>query len=224
MGSTHGRATVVVTALLAALGLAAANVFVLVRVISAPAAAGVPLVQAVADAYAARPDVFLYLTLSPIVAGALLALVAGLAGGGSATPAKTEEPQPPAASPHASALRLLALLQQEGRLIDFLEEDIDAYDDAQVGAAVRAIHSGCRKALRERLRIERIRPEQDGATVRVEPGFDAAEVRLTGNVHGKPPFEGTLQHGGWRAAEVRLPDPMTGADATVLAAAEVEIG
>lgn len=222
MASTHGRATVVVTALLLALGLAAANVFVLARLLAQPAAAGVPLLQAVRDAYAANPGAFAYLAGSPIGVGGLIALIAGLAGGGGAPAAKDDEPLP-AVAPHASALRLLALLQQEGRLIDFLEEDIDGYSDSQVGAAVRAIHSGCRKALRERLRIERIRPEEDGAAVRIEPGFDATEVRLTGNVHGKPPFEGTVQHGGWRAADVRLPEPAAGDDAAVLAPAEVEI-
>jgi hypothetical protein len=223
MATTHGRATVVVTALLLAFALAAANVFVLIRVLAAPAAAGVPLLQAVADAYAAGPGVFVYLAASPLVAGALIALVAAFGGAGAASTVKGEEPPIVATPPHASALRLLALLQQEGRLIDFLEEDIDGYTDSQVGAAVRAIHAGCRKALRERLRIERIRPEEDGTSIRIEVGFDAGEVRLTGNVHGKPPFEGTVQHGGWRAAEVRLPDPPAGADATILAPAEVEI-
>lgn len=224
MASNRGRAMVVVTALLLALGLAAANVFFLLRVLTQPAAAGVPLPQAVTDAYAARPEAFLYLGLSPLLLGALIALVAGLAGGPRAvSPEPEKEESAPAASPHAPALRLLALLQQEGRLIDFLEEEIDSYSDAQVGAAVRAIHSGCRKALRERLRIERIRAEEDGATVRIEPGFDAAEIRLTGNVHGHPPFQGTLQHGGWRAAEITLPDAASGSDATILAPAEVEV-
>jgi hypothetical protein len=109
-------------------------------------------------------------------------------------------------------------------LIDFLEEDIDAYGDAQVGAAARTIHSGCRKALHERMRIERIYDDEDGATVEVAEGFDPAALRLTGNVHGEPPFEGTLQHGGWRAREVKLPSPSKGIDPLILAPAEVELG
>lgn len=220
MASTHGRAAVVVTALLLALALAAGNVFVLARGLTEPA--GVPLPEAVGRAYAAHAGPFLYLVLSPIAAGALIALIAGLGGGERAPVAESGGAEEPAVSPHASALRLLALLQQEGRFIDFIEEDIDAYADAQVGAAVRAIHAGCRKALRDRMRIERIRTEEDGADVRVESGFDATEVRLTGNVHGKPPFRGTLQHGGWRACEVKLPEG-AGTDAAILAPAEVEI-
>ena len=220
MASNHGRATVVATALLLALALAAGNLFVLARWLGE---SGGPIADAIQRAYAANPNAFLYLAISPIAAGALIALVAGLSGG-AGKPVRTEaaEESPPSASPHASALRLLALLQQEGRLIDFLEEDIDAYSDEQVGTAVRAIHTGCRKALRERMRIERIRPEDDGATLSVEPGFDPAELRLTGNVHGQPPFQGTLQHGGWRAADVKLPDA-AGTDAAILAPAEVEI-
>ena len=220
MTSSHGRAAVVVTALLFAVALAAGNAFVLAQGLGQTP--GVPLAEAIRQAYAAHPGAFLYLALSPLAAGALIALIAGT-GGGPKPPAVSAEEEFPAAMPHASALRLLALLQQEGRFIDFLEEDIEAYDDAQVGAAVRAIHAGCRRALRERMRIERIRSEEDGASVQVESGFDATELRLTGNVHGKPPFRGTLQHGGWRASEVKLPEGAA-VDAAILAPAEVEIG
>ena len=221
MSSNHGRATVVVAALLLALALAAGNLFVLTRWILET---GGPIADAIQQAYAAKPNAFLFLAVSPVAAGVLIALIAALTGRAPepAAAEPVEETANPSA-PHASALRLLALLQQEGRLIDFLEEDIEAYSDEQVGTAVRAIHAGCRKALRERMRIERIRAEDDGATLFVEPGFDPAEVRLTGNVHGQPPFQGTLQHGGWRAADVKLPDAAGGSDAAILAPAEVEI-
>ena len=53
-------------------------------------------------------------------------------------------------------LRVLAVLQRDGRLVDFLQEDIDAYTDAQIGAAVRDIHRGCRKSLHDYLTIEPI--------------------------------------------------------------------
>jgi hypothetical protein len=42
---------------------------------------------------------------------------------------------------------MLGILQREGRLIDFLEEDVASFTDAQIGAAVRDIHKGCKKAL-----------------------------------------------------------------------------
>jgi hypothetical protein len=119
------------------------------------------------------------------------------------------------------ALRLLALLQQEGRLVDFLEEDIGPYEDAQVGAAVRSIHDGCRKVLRERIQLQRIVDQEDGAVVEVPRGFDPASIRVTGNVAGSPPFRGKLQHAGWRAVEASIPDATT--DPLIIAPAEVEV-
>ena len=122
-----------------------------------------------------------------------------------------------------SALQVLGLLQQEGRFIDFLEEDVAAYSDADIGAAARLIHEGCRKVLHEHLNIEPVRQEAEGSRLTLEQGFDAAAVRLAGNVVGKPPFKGTLVHRGWRATQVKLPKLAEGHDVTVLAPAEVEL-
>jgi hypothetical protein len=124
-------------------------------------------------------------------------------------------------------LRVLAVLQRDGRLIDFLEEDIDGYTDAQVGAAVRDIHKGCRKALHEYLTIEPVLNAAEEDQVTVAADFDPAAVRLFGNVNGAPPFRGVLKHHGWRARAAQLPAlPATrGGDTTVsvLSPAEVEI-
>ena len=122
------------------------------------------------------------------------------------------------------AVALLALLQREGRLVDFLREDIAAYPDAQVGAAVRAIHTSCRKVLDEHLALEPVRSEEEGARVLVERDFDASAIRLTGNVSGKPPFRGILRHRGWRTRRVELPADPLGQDPSIVAPAEVEIG
>jgi hypothetical protein len=122
------------------------------------------------------------------------------------------------------AVQVLAVLQREGRLLDFLFEDIDTYADGQIGAAVRDIHRGCRKALAEHVRIAPIRPEPDEAVVRIPAGHDASQVRLIGQVSGRPPFEGTLRHHGWRTTQINLPDVPAGHDPTVIAPAEVEIG
>ena len=126
------------------------------------------------------------------------------------------------ASP-TSALQLLGLLQQEGRFVDFIEEDVTAFSDTQVGAAVRVVHEGCRKALREHLAIEAIRPEKESSRVTLEAGFDAASIRLTGNLIGKPPFSGTLVHRGWRVTQVKLPKLAKGHNLKILAQAEVEL-
>ncbi|MDM0109681.1 DUF2760 domain-containing protein [Variovorax sp. J22R24] len=134
-------------------------------------------------------------------------------------------PEPPAlkeASPDA-ALQLLALLQRDARLIDFVGEDLGGYADAQIGAAARLVHEGCAKVLREHFSIVPVRDEAEGARVTLQRGFDAAAVRLTGNVVGQPPFSGSLTHRGWRVTEVRLPKLAERHDTHVVAPAEVEL-
>ena len=134
--------------------------------------------------------------------------VATLAAGESGHPAA--RPAPPAAVPLAktapdSALLLLGLLQKEGRLVDFLHEDIKSYSDQEVGAAARIVHQGCQRVLQEHLKIAPVRDEPEGSRITLERGFDASAIRPTGNVVGDPPFTGALVHRGWRVVETRLP-------------------
>ena len=127
-------------------------------------------------------------------------------------------------APSGPDLRVLAVLQRDGRLVVFLQEDIDPYTDSQVGAAVRDIHRGCRKALRDYLTVSPILAGQEDAEVTIAPDFDPAAIRLTGNVQGSPPFRGVLKHHGWRVESVHLPAlPGARDDSSVLAPAEVEI-
>lgn len=126
------------------------------------------------------------------------------------------------ASPQA-ALQLLGLLQRDARFIDFIEEDIAGYSDADIGAAARLVHDGCRATLREHFTIRPVRREAEGSRVTLAEGFDATANRLTGNVVGQPPFSGNLSHRGWRVEEVRLPMLNNTHDATVIAPAEVEL-
>jgi hypothetical protein len=131
-------------------------------------------------------------------------------------------PEPPAAPSTDAALQLLALLQREGRLVDFLQQEIEAFPDADIGAAARVVHAGCRKALASHVDVEPIRTEPEGTPVTLEAGFDATRVKLTGNV-GAAPYRGTLRHRGWRARGIHLPEIVPGHDVTILAPAEVEI-
>ena len=141
------------------------------------------------------------------------------------TPAPTPAPTAaPLRAPSAeSALQLLSLFQREARLIDFTQENLSAYSDADIGAAARVVHEGCARVLREHFTIEPVRAEAEGSRVTLEEGFDAASVRLTGNVVGQAPFKGTLSHRGWRASKVQLPQLAEKHDARVLAPAEVEL-
>lgn len=156
----------------------------------------------------------------------LAARFAALRRGAAPTPAASAAtPAPPVlreASPDA-ALQLLALLQREARLIDFVGEDLGGYADAQIGVAARLVHEGCAKVLREHFSIVPVRDEAEGSRVMLQAGFDAAAVRLTGNVVGQPPFAGSLSHRGWRVTEVRLPKLAERHDTRVLAPAEIEL-
>jgi hypothetical protein len=142
------------------------------------------------------------------------------------------EPKPKAPTPKRpaaveqhteGALAFLALLQREGRLVDFLQESLDDYDDSDIGASVRDIHRGLRKVLGDYFAIEPVMPGQEDDPVSVPKGFDPGEVRLVGDVAGQPPFKGVLRHHGWRVTKVNLPTLSEGVDRHVLAPAEVEI-
>lgn len=136
---------------------------------------------------------------------------------------KGEQARRPApAAPADAALKLLGLLQREGRLIDFLQQDVSAFPDAEIGAAARVVHDGCRKALAAHLEIRPVREEREGSGVTLET-VDPNAIKLVGNVSGTAPFRGTLRHRGWRALSLRLPEAVAGFDPNVLAPAEVEL-
>lgn len=123
---------------------------------------------------------------------------------------------------HAAGLAVLALLQREGRLVDFLQEDVGTFSDAEIGAAARVVHAGSRKALQQYLTLAPVLKEGEGDPVTVPAGFDAERIRLTGNVTGQAPFRGTLKHHGWIATSVRLP-AVPAIDPRIIAPAEVEL-
>ncbi len=215
-----GSAALVVFILLAGIAIAIANVGALLFFMK-----GTVELPNLSDFYRLCAPCLIYFVAVPLAAAILVAITAQrLSASAQRKPSGETPAAPPPAPPSPTpALRLLALLQQEGRLIDFLKEDIDGYSDSQIGAAVRSIHAGCRKALGERVELQRIFAAEDGSPVVVEPGFDPAAVRLTGNVTGAPPFRGTLLHGGWRAAKITLPPAPGDVDPTIIAPAEVEI-
>jgi hypothetical protein len=145
-------------------------------------------------------------------------------------PAPAAAPAPPAGGRanaeelrQEGALVLLGLLQREGRLVDFLREGLDGYDDAAIGAAVRDIHRGCKKVLEDHVGIEPVMPGQEDSPVTVPRGFDPAELRIIGQAAGEPPWRGVLVHHGWRALKVKLPTLSEGVDRRVLAPAEVRV-
>jgi hypothetical protein len=115
------------------------------------------------------------------------------------------------------------LLQREGRLVDFVQQDIATFGDAEVGAAARVVHEGCRRALSGHAKIAPIRSEDEGAPITVQAGFDPAELKLIGNVGSARPASGTLRHRGWRVESLELPELVGEHDTHVLAPAEIEV-
>jgi hypothetical protein len=141
----------------------------------------------------------------------------------AASVTRLKEVIPPPAEVLDRAVQMLALLQRDGRLIDFLAENISSYPDAQLGAAVRTIHETCRQVLDHYVKLEPILDSDEGQPATVEAGFDPAAIKLIGNVAGEPPVRGVLRHKGWRVREVHLPPLPPGTGRMVIAPAEVEL-
>ncbi len=139
---------------------------------------------------------------------------------------KTPAPQSPAPKPPppdpAHALQLLAILQRDSRLIDFLMEDIASYEDDQIGAAVRSLHDQARDSLARYLSLQPVIDGVEGAYTR-PASSDPAAVKFIGNVPAGKPEGGVLRHKGWRAEKVDLPALNPKQDAAIIAPAEIEI-
>jgi hypothetical protein len=145
--------------------------------------------------------------------------VSALLGGAEIKP--VEPPKPP--KPSGAPLRMLALLQAEARLVDFLLEDIQGLPDAQIGQAVREVHKKAQSALKQHTVIVPVLNGNEGDNTTVPKGFNPSAIRVIGNVTGEPPFSGQINHPGWRVKELKLVPLPAGADEFVLQPAEVQI-
>lgn len=144
--------------------------------------------------------------------------------GGQVSPTQGERPLVPRAPARSDALTLLATLQREARLVDFVKEPLEGYSDAQVGAAAREVHRDCVAVLERLFALRPVLADEEGAEVEVAAGFDPGRYRLLGNVTGEPPFRGRMVHHGWEATVCELPTwSGTAAAARVMAAVEVEL-
>jgi hypothetical protein len=125
----------------------------------------------------------------------------------------------------AEIVHFLAILQEKGRLVDFLMDDINSYNDAQVGAAARVVHAGCASVLQEHFRINPVCTEEEGSTVQVPAGYSADEYRLVGKIAGPAPFSGVLVNSGWKTDMVKLPQLLRSVadQLPAIAPAEVEV-
>ena len=120
-------------------------------------------------------------------------------------------------------LHLFSVLQREGRLMDFLSEELNQYDDEQIGAAVRNIHSNCRKTIAKYIHPQAVLKEEEGSEIEIPIGFDPMAIKLTGNVVGDPPFKGIVRHRGWKTKKFELPVLSENQNPLIIAPAEVEV-
>lgn len=119
---------------------------------------------------------------------------------------------------------ILALLQREGRFLDFLQEDLENVPDAQIGAVVKTtVYKGCRRALRDYIEVVPVMQEEEGAEVTLDKDFNPAEIRVVGKVEGEPPFSGALRHKGWRLKKANLPVSEAAETDGIVCPAEVEL-
>jgi hypothetical protein len=139
-----------------------------------------------------------------------------------AAPVAPAPAPPPAVESSDRAAQLLAILQRDGRLVDFLMEDLTPYQDAQVGAGVRDVQRGCREALDRYASLAPVMDLEEGTTVTVERDSEPARVKVVGNMAGAPPYRGVLRHRGWEVTRLALP-PLPATGRTVVAPAEVEV-
>lgn len=179
---------------------------------------------------AAYRDVGLTLLSLYIVIESLMGLRAG-----EAAPVPVEPRQPPVPAPAApteqplqpgEAMILLSQLQEKGRLVDYLMEDITSYNDGQVAAASRVVHQGCSAVIKEYFDISPVHAGAEGDRITIEKSSDPSLYRLAGKVVGEPPFSGVIVHRGWRTSKVSLPRftrPVDAATRNVIAPAEVEV-
>ena len=123
----------------------------------------------------------------------------------------------------SDALTLLASLQREARFIDFLQEDIQPFDDAQIGAIVRDVHRGCAQTIKRMFEIEPLSDKAEGETISLEPGFDPLLYKIdsTDSLENGA-VEGTVVHPGWKATRCEFP-VWTGGKDSALIVAPIEI-
>ena len=106
----------------------------------------------------------------------------------AAVQAKSAAPPKPVRS---DAISLLAALQREGRLIDFLKEPIETYSDAQIGAAVRDIHRDCGAVLERQFALRPVLNQTEGSSVALDQGQISGRIKLSGKVSDTTPASGS---------------------------------
>jgi hypothetical protein len=126
----------------------------------------------------------------------------------------------------AEILHLMRLLQEKGRLVDFLMEDITSYQDNQVASAARVVHQGCRNLLQQYFEIASIHDAPEGAEIDLNGDFDRQRYRLLGSIPKADSYRGKVVHRGWQTKSIKLPrvqDEEESLNTNVISPVDVEV-
>lgn len=117
---------------------------------------------------------------------------------------------------------LLAQLQEKGRFIDFVMEDVSKATDTQLGAVARVVHQGCSEVIRSVVSVEPIRNEPEGAQIPIPTSAERNQYRIQGDLNSAAAAK--ILHRGWRIQEYRLSRPAdpTNSEPPVLAPAQIK--
>jgi hypothetical protein len=138
----------------------------------------------------------------------------------------TPKPAKPEPTQTGEALILLSLLQEKGRFLDYVMEDITAFNDAQVAAASRVVHQGCSAVIKECLALSPTHEGKEGERITLDRSSDPHRYRLLGKVPQQPPYTGVVVHRGWKTTKLALPRVTRPVDPTgpnVITPMEVEV-
>jgi hypothetical protein len=141
--------------------------------------------------------------------------------------AQRDAAQSKVANKGKDVLHFLSRLQEKGRFVDFVMEDVGAFTDQQIGAAARYVHGGCRSVVNEYLDLSPVQEGEEGKAITIAAIENPLMLRFIGRSAVQFPVTGTLVHRGWKATRVSLPEVSGGSTAlegsAVIMPAEIEL-
>ncbi len=140
-----------------------------------------------------------------------------------AAPAAPPKPASPPTPARSDAVTLLSALQREARLVDLVKEPLDAYADAQIGAAARPCLKQCAQVLDRMFELSPVTQEAEGEALELPSGWSPQRFQVVGDTAPTPGAKVRIVHPGWQANACKIPQ-WTGRndEALIVAAAQVE--
>lgn len=105
----------------------------------------------------------------------------------------------------AEIVNFLGLLQESGRIFDFLMNDITTYSDTQVGVAARVVHQGLSSLVHKYFEVVPVHSGQEGDRIKINAAQSENGYHLIGRVTDAAENTGDVVHRGWRTKKITLP-------------------